>query len=358
MKRTPDAQSACGYRYAKVKDERIDALNKAYAEAPDKLSEVTKQAEALRAALYAEAKHDRGEGEAVFHSDNLKLLDKFWKKYVLTKRPHIDANTAFCEYRRAVEALGQLPLLTAPIPEMQRQIGRNLRGNSQRRVILRLRTILRFFKREEDAKLLVLDHEDEPKVAYLSRADYLLMRSRVKKHEHRVVLDCLVYMGMRTGELFASKKEDLIGQTLLVRWQISRNLEQRGTKNRKTRKTYVFDEGLTALTEWYALSEAAKTKLRNRQWSVVVKSACRRSFPIGGKDNPPENRDKWLCAHDLRHCFAIWLLEENISLHNVARCIGDSVSVCEKHYTGFILTDDAMDKMVSSIKGNSARAAS
>ena len=48
----PDVSQDCGYSSEKVKDVRIDALNKAYAEDPIKLNAILRRAEDLRETLY------------------------------------------------------------------------------------------------------------------------------------------------------------------------------------------------------------------------------------------------------------------------------------------------------------------
>lgn len=332
LKQTWTAEGA--RRYETVQDSRIDALNAAYGASPDTLNDCVRQAEALRATLKKELRQDSGRGDPVFLADNLKLLDRFWKAYLPTRRRHVDPSTAFYEYRRAVEALGELPLLTAPVQDIQREVNRKLRGRAQRRVVKRLRTILRHFRREQDARLLILDHEEDVPVKHLTREEYGEVRAKLPNWRDRVVADCLAYTGMRVGELFASRPEDLKGEVLLVREQMSRKKEKKQTKNRKTRKTLVIGDGLASLKEWWAIEPAKRAEVRNRQWSDVVKTACRKAFP--------GQSERHLCAHDLRHCYSIWLLNAEVSLHTVARCIGDNLSVAEKHYVGFIASDEAL----------------
>ena len=60
------------------------------------------------------------------------------------------------------------------------------------------------------------------------------------------------------------------------------------------------------------------------------KSACRAVFKDKSK------HCKW---HDLRHSYAIFLLTKGVPIQLVAQSMGNSVSVCEKHYAGFVLTD-------------------
>ena len=114
-RRIPDTISPGKFRYEKVKDSRIDALNAVYSKDPSDFNSCLKQAEALRDTFYKEEAARNREGIVVFHGDNANQLKKFWKAYLATRRPHIDPRTARDEYRRAIEALGNLPLLTARV---------------------------------------------------------------------------------------------------------------------------------------------------------------------------------------------------------------------------------------------------
>lgn len=323
------------YIYSQVNDPRIDALNASFKADASQLNLLVRQGKALREALYREDERNAGRGDDTYLSDNLQFLDKFWAEHTKRKRLHIDPRSTFAEYRRAVEALGQLPLMTAHAEDMNHQIRRDLRGDKQRRVVIRLRTILRHFGREAEAKRLVLDHPDEIKVAHVSPLDYRTIREQLPNWEDKVICDCLVYTGMRTGELFASKPDDLKGHVLLVQQQLDRRGVLRKTKNRKSRKAFVFPEGVSALAEFYALSAERRNSLRKREWSSVLRAACRRAFPGAV--------DKSLCAHDLRHCYVIWLLAKGVSLTNAAKFIGDNVAVADRHYAGFSASDDAVN---------------
>lgn len=348
LKRIPDPKLPGAYLpYEKVIDERINALNRALVNDPEQLIMLTKQAKELRASFYIEEERSRGIGVTVFNSDNLKLLPKFWKYHVSTKRPHRDPGTAYAEYRRAIESIGNLPLLTAPIEDLAREINRKHRGDAQRRLVLRLRSILRFYKREEDAKKLILDRADSPVVKALTKDEYQMMRTHLKPVD-QIVCDCLVYSGMRVGELFATGPEHLLNSVLSVAAQIDSNtLVKTGTKNQKARKTFVFNEGIEALHRWWRIPYQERINIRNRVWSRVVHSACRKAFP--GESM------KDLDCHDLRHCFAVWLLKDGVSLDLIAKALGDSIAVADKHYVGFSLQSDAIGAIAARIEGGKVK---
>lgn len=346
QKRIPDSVSPGKFTYEKIRDSRLASLNKEYLASPERFDSFVQQAKALIKDLYKQERVANREGVPVFHAANAKVLERFWTHYLRTRRRAVDPATARHEYRRAIEAVGNLPLTTTSVEDLLVEINRKLSGNKQRRVIMRLRTVLRFLGRaESDAKRLVLDVESEVLVRYLAPDEYNRVRALVPDEDVRLLFDCLYHSGMRVGELFAARPEHLRGNTLHVLQQVDRGGLRRTTKNKKARKAFVFDEGVDALRAWFALDAGTKGDIRRTRLAEKFRSACRRVFP--------RDREKELTAHDLRHCYAIRLLRAGVSIDLIAKSIGDSVVVANKHYLGFSLHDDAVEAIATRVKQSS-----
>ena len=56
---------------------------------------------------------------------------------------------------------------------------------------------------------------------------------------------------------------------------------------------------------------------------------------------PRAPREKHLVAHDLRHSFAIRMLER-ANLTYVALQLGNRIELCQEHYTGYELHDEGI----------------
>ncbi len=174
------------------------------------------------------------------------------------------------------------------------------------------------------------------------------MLPQVKSPFARIMFQALFATGCRQGELFAVARGHFRFPVLNVTQQLDRKLKTRGTKNKKKRICVVLAEGRASLDKWIALADDDKRKLRRRRFHDSLKAACRRAFP----DDPR----KHLVVHDLRHSYAIHLLERGANIDAVARAIGDSVAVALEHYAGFAHTDAAIQHLHSLVNrpaGNS-----
>ncbi|MBX9767951.1 MAG: hypothetical protein K2X47_11830, partial [Bdellovibrionales bacterium] len=66
----------------------------------------------------------------VNNTDNYRVLDEYWKREY-ESRDLIDRDTAYSALRRAIDALGDIPILSAPVQDIQKQIDSQFSGNKQ-----------------------------------------------------------------------------------------------------------------------------------------------------------------------------------------------------------------------------------
>ena len=268
---------------------------------------------------------------------NLRLLDKYWQE-VYTHRNLKDKSSAWQRLRRAVEALGDVPL-TADQNTLQRQINKHCEGNSgrQRNVVSALRQILKWMGRADIR--LSREPKDFPDPRHLSLSEFEIVINHVED-PYRTLFWVLFCTGCRVGEAFALKGAP--GKNVWVPDQMRRDGTSDTTKTRKRRRVPVVPEGAEYLKKWLSMPFEDRKVIRNDKIAEIMVAACRKEFP--GEPH------KHLLCMDLRHCYAIHLIGKGVSLSLVAKALGNSVSVCQEYYVGFTLGDEALET-VSNLLG-------
>ncbi len=183
------------YRYETIKDPRIDILNSQLG-AGVEVKQLLKAAQKLRDDFYREDEERIGQTIRTHHTENAQILERYLK-FHFTKHPrNIDPQTTRLEYQRAVESIGNLPLTTTDVYQLQKAINSKHQGNPQRRLVSRLKSVLKFLGRALDSELLSLDKEDLPEVRFLEKGEYLKVRENILDWKSKVFFDCLVYTGI------------------------------------------------------------------------------------------------------------------------------------------------------------------
>lgn len=103
------------------------------------------------------------------------------------------------------------------------------------------------------------------------------------------------------------------------------------TKSKKL-WAYIFEDGIEACKQWQKISK--DFELTHTACSARLKRATMEAFP-----NDPE---KHLAFNGLRHSYATCFFEIGLSMGYVAKCLGNTEKVCQKHYTGWERTPDSM----------------
>lgn len=269
-------------------------------------------------------------GQEEFHNDNQKLLDDYFNK-VYRRRDVIDKDTEYHSLTRAIRSLGNLSLYKATEDQIQDQVDKHFAGNKQRRIISKLILLLKFINRPE-IKLLK-KRPERRSVNYLTEAELQQVLLHLSP-AMRTVTKLAFYTGCRTGECFA-----LTGhhndRVITIGTQIDRSGNERETKNRRVRTTVIGPKAIPILEAW--ADERDKFPYPRTQISRLFKAACMKAFP--------GNKNKILKFHDLRHSYAIDLLNKGATIEEVAASLGDSVGVAQEHYTGFVLTSGATERL-------------
>lgn len=323
-------------RWAVLHREDIDLVNKSLLDgttpphiAEAKIHEILKR-------LYA--KRDLETKTKTFHAENQRLLEKYWTEVYPQRRQRrlVAPEAAYGDLRRAVTAVGALPLDTCDIGELQDHIDDQFEHNprKQRRVCTWLNMLLKWLGREGRLEKLRLDRQT---IRHLTEGELLEATSKSSSDIFVLLCKAAWYSGMRKGELFAVRPEDVRGHTVQVRGQIDRNAKERSTKTNEARTAFIIPGGEGILKEWAALSQEDKMAIRFIKHAKKVTNMCQEAWV--------SDVNKHCSFHDLRHSYAIHLLSKGIPLSHVAKSMGNSEAVCERYYVGYVLTDAAIDLM-------------
>jgi integrase len=264
----------------------------------------------------------------VFHEDNLKTVKDYFAK-VYRHRDVIDRDSAENALTRSVEALGNISIISATEDQLQDQVNRVIGANRQRRVVSKLLVLLKFIGRHDIH--LSKKRAERKTIKHLTREELeKVLIDLADAPELCLLIKVAFFTGARQGECFA-----LTGQhrdrSVTIGTQIDREGAERETKNRRVRTVVIPTEAINTLNYWgeiratFPLSRTAVL----RKFKRACLSAC----------------GKKLCFHDLRHSFAIDLLNKGATIEEVAASLGDSVQVAQEHYTGFVLTSGSTERL-------------
>ncbi len=305
--------------FSTLSEPRLDAINALLlSETIDRV-----EAEAQVKRLVSQIKLERGERKPVFNRGNYRVLDRFFKSQY-DSRDVIDPDSAYSDFRRAVEAVGDLPITSSSQDELQKAL-KPLKGNKHRRVVARLNSILKWLKRE----IRLRPAKPDADIVHFLDEHELAKIHNYMEPDLRVLAHVLFHTGARLGEAFAITPQSLRPDgSIWIDSQIDKKGIRRATKNRKPRKSYVLPGGDKWVDVW--LKDCPEVK---RTRTALAQSFRRICFKVLKRD---------LTLHDLRHSYAIYLIGRGISLSLVSQAIGDSILVCERYYSGFVISDEGI----------------
>ena len=305
-----------------LKLESIASVNKLYKAGSITFAQALKMAEDILAKLKTKQQGPK----KVFHSENAKILDNYWQS-TYEHKDQVDKDSMRTDLNRAVSALGEYSLASASKQEIQAALKKSLgeTPNLQRRACARLDQILKFIGRD-----FTLDkmREEYLEVRYCTYREMIQITDKIEDEGFKLLCRVAFSTGARLGECFAIEPRDFNGKMLQITTQIDKYDKRRQTKNRKRRNALVIKKGRPFLVEWIKLDRSEKNRLRHLKHARLFKVATDKAIP--GKE---------LVFHDLRHSYAIHLLERGNGLDSISRFLGNSALVCEKYYLGFVATD-------------------
>lgn len=138
---------------------------------------------------------------------------------------------------------------------------------------------------------------------------------------------------MRFSEALAISDEDFVSDNIInIDKQLTKSGEIKPPKRDKVGKVVILPFGVKAAHEFCKIKD--RQKFRFNFYNALLE-ACRKALP--------NDKNKWVGPHDLRHSHAIYLLSKGASLTQVALNLRNRIDVCQKYYTGFEHTDSTLE---------------
>jgi integrase len=323
-----------------IKDERIRAINLAYKSEFKDYDECLDEIKKIKNDYVVQ--EDKRKPKKNYNSKNLELVQKYFNKTYKKKKIKDESKKSMLkDLERSVKALGKLSLFSASEDEIQEQIDSQFSGDKQRRIIARLRQLLKFIGRSDIQ--LFLEEKDEKCVKYLEPNELDLLLDYIKENR---ILYCLVNIGARGGlrqsEIYGIRKHCLkTDRNLFVDTQLLPDGTRRTPKNKKKRTAFLMDGVSDSINEWLDISMADREAYRAGAARIPkqVKKACQKLFP--------NNPSKHLNFHDLRHCYAIYLVSIGMPTDLVAKFMGNSPEVCRLYYQGFMVSNTGIETAIA-----------
>ena len=314
--------------FTQVDDPRIAAVNKALEDGKS-IEQCEQLIQEILASLNAEQK--RLSPKIVHNSENQALRDAYWEKEYAGR--DISAPEVMgWELDRALDAVGELSLVSTSREELQKALARKFSGNKQRKIADRINALLKFAGRTDRLRK---DRKERKSIKYVSIEELQKILPKLPSDEYRLLVRLAFGTGMRVGEIFAVTPERVRKDMVLVEEQLDKKLKARDTKTRRTRKAYIIPDAVSAFKKWFALPDETRLEFRKENHAEMFREACEAAFP--------KNSAKHLVVRDLRHSYAIHLVRHGVSITLVAQSLGNSVAVCQEYYAGFALVDESID---------------
>lgn len=306
-----------------IENSDVDAINKQLLSRQISYEDACKQVVAIRNRIAAIP-------PTVFNADNERILASMLKSYFLEKPFIVDKVSATHKYKRAVLALGKLPLMGVTRDEALACIMALPNNGKQREAAHKLNSIFKRLGRELVIPVPPKDHEE---VAFISEEELDKIVTGLQG-EAKTILAAAIklsfYTGLRVGELrgltTAARLPD--GNTLSITTQLDVREKKRAPKHRKKRKAFMHDKAKDAFVIWTTKTVG----LNHKQLNTQFQKACVKYI---GRSS--------LTWHDLRHSYAIYLLSAGVPIQLVAQSLGNSVRVCEECYAGHIFSDQGLE---------------
>ena len=274
-------------------------------------------------------------GKKINLSDaNQRRLQQYWDREY-SHRQLVDEKSAWNRLVRAIAALGDTPL-EASKDDLQRAVNTSCRNrpNRQRDVVAAINQILKWMGRT-DARLVRFKKERR-QVKFLTLEDWANVAPIIGDETLRALAWVGITSGCRVGEIFAIDSANWNKDTgsLFVTNQIDRAGKRRATKNGRERLVPLLPASEKWLSRWLDLPIENRRSIRRQRFAEIISRACKKAFPA--------DRDKWLTFHDLRHSYAIHLLNRGVPLGLVAQSLGDTEAVVQENYVGFVLSQPGL----------------
>lgn len=347
-----DVKYADGRReQTQVDDKELDSLNEAVKSkvTSPAVAEILIKEKIITRLKVAAGIKDRVALESLISDDNLDVFRKFWEVEKVRpikgnkRRRETGTAAAYYDFLRSIRNIEPLSVHVATKADLQAKSDK-LKGNrDQRNTSIRVNQLLRFLKR--DIQLLVSEKEYK-EVSYVTWDELQKIIPHIHSEEVKLLAATLFCTGVRSGEAFAFNDKKVLkpnGGIYVHKQMVKATGEIVGyLKNGNPHTTVILPFGKEEFAQWCDLSLEKKRRIRKDIACQQITRAAKKAFP--------KDRSKWISPHDLRHSYAIYMLEKGATLSDIAMLLGDDETTVRKYYTGYVLTDRAIDRITLMVK--------
>lgn len=276
-----------------------------------------------------------------FHKDNHKFVNKLLEEAGSKNIKKVSYVNTKIDFDRLLNLLVDTSIMTIRKVDLKDLMDNcTYSASVKNKLVCRLNLMLKMAGRDFlISKYPIEKHE----ISHITEKELNTLLKSVdvlKMADSKFIQDAITvmfYTGLREGELFAvsSKHYKNTTRTYTVSNQYTRDGNQQSKpKTGKVRSIVIPKKAVESFTRLIDYESFLKTYYRMRLTKRITRAA---KFAF------PNEKSKHISCHDLRHSFAIWSLGKGLSLTQVAFLLGNTLAVCQQHYTGYILSDEAMD---------------
>lgn len=317
-----------------IVDPKIDTINRLFLDNQLSENETRQRFDDVRSQYY---RRD-GQLPPLGNTDNLKILEKFWRNYLKKRRGHRalkDPNAALQKYKRAIDVLGALSITTATEDDIQAAFDTTaeIKGwtvNNQQKIGSAIRAVLKFAGRS-DVELIFSSQNAREDIVHITIEELKVITSSLQNNKLKLIVGAAFFTGMRIGELMCLSSSSILNHVIDVRNQKKRDGTISKTKTGSTRLAFIIPEGQKVVESWASSDKSLPVKVENL--AHLMRKVSEKS--IG----------KSIKFHDLRHSYAVHLVQSGAPLELVAQSLGNSMKVCERYYSGFKLTNYGIETL-------------
>lgn len=314
-----------------VEDDRLKAINTNLLRKLITVDDAYAEVKSLVGTLKVEAGIAEKERlECAISDNNRKVYLAFWKdKY--ENGNLVNETSTRNDLLGALRAIDPLSITSATKDDLRTKLS-TLPTKQQRRYCIRINQLLEFLGRGFSTDKM---RRQSQEVDFVTWDELSQITPHIYSDEVKSLAVALWGTGVRIGEAFTKGFTHLKpNNTIYISKQIDLKLKERGIKNGKLHHTMLLPQAKDAYLKWCAVED--KLQFRITAINQIIR-ASQKAFP--------NVKEKQVSAHDLRHSYAIHLLGMGASLTQIAQVLGDSVATVELHYTGFVMTDEAVSNL-------------
>ncbi|MEZ4743636.1 MAG: hypothetical protein R3B45_14520, partial [Bdellovibrionota bacterium] len=232
--------------------------------------------------------------------------------------------------------------------EIEKKLAEKFDNQKQRVLLGKLNEVRKHFGITGGEQKLRKPQEEPRDVRYVSLQELQGILNRIDDPIFSDLVITAFVTGGRLGEILALRESCVIDDFMIV---INRQLKEESLKfsNRLKRggirKALIIPtkESLAAITRTANLQNDVRFELRKAKLAERLTK-----FYLMGRNCSFEK----LTFNDLRHSYVIHMLGQSVSLSIISKWIGDSISTCEKYYSGYEISDEASAAIYERLKSN------